>query len=76
MPPTLANGKICYVEIPAVDVLQSIAFYEAVFHWQTRQRGDGSSAFDDGARQVSGAWAIRSAATPHRKRQDDLRTIH
>ncbi len=29
MPPTLANGKICYVEIPAVDVVRSIAFYEA-----------------------------------------------
>jgi predicted enzyme related to lactoylglutathione lyase len=56
MTPTLANGKICYVEIPAVDVLQSIAFYEAVFRWQTRQRGDGSTAFDDGVGQVSGTW--------------------
>jgi len=33
MPPTIANGKICYVEIPAVDVLRSIAFYEAEFRW-------------------------------------------
>src|SRR5438876_12027825 len=56
MPPTVANGKICYVEIPAVDVPRSIAFYEAVFGWQTRRRGDGSGAFDDGVGQVSGTW--------------------
>ena len=56
MPPTVANGKICYVEIPAVDVPRSIAFYEAVFGWQTRRRGDGSTAFDDGVGQVSGTW--------------------
>ncbi len=56
MPPTLANGKICYVEIPAVDVRRSVAFYEAVFRWQIRRRGDGSTAFDDGAGQVSGTW--------------------
>jgi hypothetical protein len=56
MSPTLANGKICYLEIPAVDVPRSIAFYKAVFGWQTRQRGDGSTAFDDGVGQVSGTW--------------------
>jgi len=56
MPPTRANGKICYVEIPAVDVSRSIAFYESVFHWQVRRRGDGSTAFDDAVGQVSGAW--------------------
>jgi hypothetical protein len=56
MPPTLANGKICYIEIPALDVPQSIAFYEAVFHWQIRRRGDGRAAFDDGVGQVSGTW--------------------
>jgi predicted enzyme related to lactoylglutathione lyase len=31
MPPTFANCKICYVEIPAVDVPRSIAFYQAEF---------------------------------------------
>ena len=24
MPPTLANGKICYLEIPAIDVRRSV----------------------------------------------------
>ena len=58
MPPTLANGKICYVEIPAADVERSAAFYQAVFGWNIRQRGDGHKAFDDGVGEVSGAWVI------------------
>jgi len=56
MSPTLGNGKICYLEIPAVDVRQSAAFYHAVFSWKIRQRGDGAIAFDDGVGQVSGSW--------------------
>ena len=63
MPPTLANGKICYVEIPAADVLRSVAFYEAVFGWQIRRRGDGCTAFDDGVGQVSGTWVTGRAAS-------------
>ena len=56
MAPTSANGKICYVEIPATDVETSAAFYEAVFGWNVRQRGDGATAFDDTTGEVSGAW--------------------
>jgi uncharacterized protein len=56
MPPTLANGKICYVEIPATDIDQSAAFYEQVFGWRLRQRGDGAVAFDDTTGEVSGTW--------------------
>ncbi len=56
MAPTLGNGKICYVEIPATDVARSAAFYEQVFGWETRRRRDGSLAFDDGVGQVSGTW--------------------
>ncbi len=56
MPPTSTNGKICYVELPAVDVERSAAFYSDVFGWRIRQRGDGSTAFDDTTGQVSGAW--------------------
>ena len=56
MPPTLSNGKICYLEIPATDIRRSISFYEAVFGWHTRQRGDGTIAFDDSVGQVSGTW--------------------
>lgn len=56
MPPTLANGKICYVEIPALEVGRSVEFYEAVFGWKTRRRGDGHIAFDDSIGEVSGTW--------------------
>ena len=56
MPPTRANGKICYLEIPATDIPRSIRFYESVFDWKTRRRGDGKTAFDDGVGEVSGAW--------------------
>jgi hypothetical protein len=56
MGPTLGNGKICYIEIPAFDIARSAAFYAKVFGWQTRTRGDGHLAFDDGVEQVSGTW--------------------
>jgi predicted enzyme related to lactoylglutathione lyase len=56
MPPTLANGKICYVEIPALEVRRSTDFYAAVFGWKTRRRGDGHVAFDDSVGEVSGTW--------------------
>jgi predicted enzyme related to lactoylglutathione lyase len=56
MPPSPTNGKICYIEIPATDVRRSADFYVKVFGWQLRTRGDGSTAFDDSAGQVSGTW--------------------
>jgi len=56
MPPTSANGKLCYVEIPATDVDRSAAFYEAVFGWNIRTRDDGATAFDDTTGAVSGSW--------------------
>src|SRR5258708_8636413 len=56
MAPTRANGKICYLDIPATDIGRSSAFYEAVFGWQTRRRGDGALAFDDSVGEVGGSW--------------------
>jgi predicted enzyme related to lactoylglutathione lyase len=64
MPPTLGNGKICYVEIPAIDVRRSADFYRAVFGWQIRRRGDGQTAFDDGVGEVSGAWVLGRPSSP------------
>jgi predicted enzyme related to lactoylglutathione lyase len=66
MPPTFSNGKICYLELPAVDIGRSREFYEKVFGWKTRTRGDGSIAFDDGVGEVSGTWVVGRppAATP------------
>ena len=58
MPPTFGNGKICYIEIPATDVARSSEFYQRVFGWNVRTRGDGSAAFDDGVGEVSGTWVL------------------
>jgi len=64
MPPTLANGKVCYIEIPALDIQQSADFYAKVFGWAIRRRGDGRLAFDDAAGEVSGTWVTgRPAST-------------
>jgi predicted enzyme related to lactoylglutathione lyase len=54
--PTIANGKICYIELPAIDISTSAAFYKDSFGWNIRQRGDGTPAFDDTVGEVSGAW--------------------
>lgn len=54
--PTFGNGKICYVEIPALNVNRSASFYERVFGWRIRRRSDGSVAFDDTVGEVSGTW--------------------
>ncbi len=54
--PHYADGKICYLEMPTTDLEQSVRFYEQVFNWHTRRRGDGSLAFDDSTGQVSGSW--------------------
>src|SRR5512135_1564131 len=66
MPPTKANGKICYIEMPATDIARSADFYRRVFGWNIRKRGDGATAFDDAIGEVSGAFVLgRSpAATP------------
>ena len=66
MSPTLANGKICYVEMPATDIARSAEFYKKVFGWHVRRRGDGSTAFDDTTGEVSGTWVLKRppASTP------------
>lgn len=51
-----ANGKICYIEIPATDATRSAEFYSVAFGWRIRRRGDGATAFDDPTGQVSGAF--------------------
>lgn len=58
------NGKICYLELPALDVSQSAAFYSKVFGWSLRQRADGAQAFDDVTGQVSGAFCLGRDAWP------------
>ena len=54
--PTFANGKICYIEVPSRHINESSSFYNKVFGWQVRTKGEGSVAFDDGVGEVSGTW--------------------
>jgi uncharacterized protein len=54
--PTPGNGKICYIEIPAIDITVSASFYTRVFGWETRYRSDGHLSFDDAVGEVSGTW--------------------
>ena len=56
--PTYGHGKLCYIELPALDIQRSASFYQASFGWHIRQRGDGRVAFDDGVGEVSGAWVL------------------
>ena len=61
--PRWRPGKICYIEIPAVDVTRSAEFYRHAFGWAMRTRGDGATAFDDTVGEVSGIFvAGRPAA--------------
>ena len=66
MQPTIGHGKICYLEIPTANVERSAKFFETVFGWSIRKRGDGAKSFDDGVGQVSGAWRLdrKPQATP------------
>lgn len=56
--PNYRTGKICYIEIPAIDISASAQFYQRVFGWHIRQHGDGATAFDDTVGEVSGMWVL------------------
>lgn len=60
-PPTLRTGKLCYLEIPAIDVQVSATFYERAFGWTIRERDSDRPSFDDTTGQVSGAWVLGRA---------------
>ena|SRR5258705_2422674 len=62
--PTFGNGKICYIEIPSIDIELSARFYQKVFGWIIRNDNSGNIAFDDTVGEVSGMWVIgRKPAT-------------
>jgi predicted enzyme related to lactoylglutathione lyase len=61
--PNYGNGKICYLELPSRDIHESSSFYQEIFNWKVRTRGDGSVAFDDGVNEVSGTWRMDRQAT-------------
>ena len=61
MPPTLANGKVCYVEIPAVDVARSADFYGKVFGWSAQT---GVLAPERGYREWQGNGRVVAGLVP------------
>ena len=54
--PTYGNGKICYLEIPALDIKRSAEFYHTCFGWTIRADNTGHTSFDDTVGEVSGMW--------------------
>lgn len=52
----LRRPRLCYLQIPAIEVVKSVAFYEKVFGWNIRHRDSAHPSFDDATGNVSGAW--------------------
>ena len=65
MAPTFGTGKICYIELPAIDVKQSADFYHRVFGWNIRRGDSDRPSFDDPS-SVSGAFVtyLKPAQAP------------
>src|SRR5947207_13328524 len=64
MAPTIGNGKICYIELPTTDIARSADFYQKVFGWNMRKRGDGATAFDATVGRVSGSFVLGRPPAP------------
>ena len=54
--PLARHGGVSYLEIPAVDVRQSAAFYETVVGWNVRERDSDDPRFSDPTGHLIGRW--------------------
>lgn len=52
----LRRPRLCYLQIPALDIEKSVQFYEKTFGWNIRNRESDHPSFDDATGNVSGAW--------------------
>jgi predicted enzyme related to lactoylglutathione lyase len=50
------NGGLSYIEIPATDLRQSAAFYQAVLGWQMRGDDPDQPKFSDQTGHLIGRW--------------------
>ena len=50
------HGRLSYVQIPALDIGASAAFYEKVFGWKLRGGGADHFSFTDATGDMIGAW--------------------
>jgi len=58
--PFARDGKLSYMQIPALDVERSADFYERVFGWTTRRDGNPDHlSFQDAAGELLGAFVTR-----------------
>lgn len=57
----LPRPRLCYLEIPALDVHRSAVFYEKVFGWDIRDRDTGRPSFSYPSADVNGAWVTGRA---------------
>jgi predicted enzyme related to lactoylglutathione lyase len=49
------HGKVCYIELPTLDIERSATFYQDIFDWKIRRGEGGSVSFDDTV-EVSGTF--------------------
>ncbi len=52
------HGKVSYLEIPALDLEQSAAFYERLFGWQVERRDAEHVNFSDVNDGLIGHWIL------------------
>ena len=50
------HGRLAYIQIPALDVKESAAFYKDIFGWQVRGGSSTHLAFTDGTGDLIGAF--------------------
>jgi predicted enzyme related to lactoylglutathione lyase len=60
-PHYFGHGRLSYVQVPALDVAASAAFYKDMFGWTTREGSAGHLSFTDGAGETIGAFVTRRA---------------
>jgi uncharacterized protein len=53
---TFAHGRLAYIQIPALDVRESAAFYKEIFGWQIRGGSDAHLSFTDAGGDIIGAF--------------------
>ena len=55
------HGRLAYIQIPALDVRKSAAFYEDIFGWRIRGGSDAHLSFTDAGGDIIGAFVTRRA---------------
>jgi uncharacterized protein len=59
MPPRehrFAHGRLAYIQIPALDVNESAAFYQEIFGWRIRGGSPAHLSFTDAGGDIIGAF--------------------